>query len=208
MRRVMMLMGMLIATSSWALEVHPDFRWGYGSCPTWGSGKYSAVQPYMFLQEGFDVRASNYPTSWGTRTGGPACRYLGCVMNPDGTSNCKGDEQNDPMPTAKPGEHPWPMSGSMCKVKTYILSRCDGGPNAGRPCQRGQDKRDCGTAMCALTTEIAKSYPVAYIQLNASYNGDNVCELGGSWCNPNGCVWDASAYNAPPAPAPTTTTMP
>ncbi len=174
---------------AYALEVHPDYRFAYGQCPTWDAkdmnGKYRAARAHLRVRETWDFKVSNYPTGWVVK---PECQYTGCEAQDVG---CK----NDPMPAPMAGTYL--LSGSTCREKEVVPKVCDGGANAKLFCHV---LTDCPMGACVPGTESAESYPTAYIWLDADYNG-------GPWGNPNGCIWDPWAYGAPPAPTPTTTTV-
>jgi len=154
-----------------ALDLHPDYRYAFGACPTWGSGRFSEVQAYIRVKETWNTLLSNYPVGWSASTGMGDCRYKG-----------------DPAPMPKqPGEFLVP--GNLCRPKFVTPKVCAGGPNDTKKCHLAVD---CPMGACVPGTLTATSYPWSYIAFQANYNE--------GWSSvSSGCVWDPWAYGAPPA---------
>jgi hypothetical protein len=136
----------LLSGAAFALDIHPDYRYAYVTCPTWGTGAFGEVQSYLRVREGWDVKTSNYPVDWQTKV---ECRY-----------------KSDPAPIAAKGEYI--VQGNLCKPKTVVPKVCQGGTHDTMKCHVAAD---CPMGMCVAGTDSATGWPVAYISVSADFNG-------------------------------------
>lgn len=158
----------LCTPPAYALDVHPDYRFAYGSCPTWGSGTFSEAKTFIRMKEVWSTSVSNYPVDWGAKI---ECQYKG---------------QSAPM--AKPGEYIVP--GNLCKPKKVIPKICANGPNVDKKCA---SNADCPEGACVAGTQPATSWPVAYIWCSMDYNGGGISFPSGCKWDP----WAYGAPPAP-----------
>jgi len=188
MTRLTLALVLTLATATLAAlpDTHSDYRFAYGTCPTWGTGKWATVRPWIRVRVRWYLSLSNYPISWQATVAEVTPAF---TVTP-GTCQYVGDPPPMAATTAlAPGEFEFVVQGSQsCAPKKVTPKICAG---TTMKCHLASD---CAAGVaCVPGTVAATSAPVAYMFASVDYNG-------GGESYPSGCIWDGWAYGAPPAP--------